>query len=125
MTVRRLELSDRALWLAIGAALFVISAWPLLLVELPPFQDLPNHVASAYIARHLEIYPEYVVNGFWKSNAALDMWLRLWPEDDLLLGARLFVAIVLAANAFVLPWFVLRVSGRQVMVAASLLVWPL
>ena len=47
---RRLAaLSDRALWLAIGAALFVLSAWPLVLVELPPFQDLPNHIASAYV----------------------------------------------------------------------------
>jgi hypothetical protein len=45
--------SDRALWLAIGGALFALSAWPLLLVELPPLQDLPNHLASACIAEHL------------------------------------------------------------------------
>jgi hypothetical protein len=43
---RRLAaLPDRALWLAIGGALFALAAWPLLLVELPPFQDLPNRAA--------------------------------------------------------------------------------
>jgi hypothetical protein len=123
---RRLAaLSDRALWLAIGAALFALSAWPLLLVALPPFQDLPNHVASAYIARHPELYPDYVFNGLWKANSALELWLHQFADDHLMSAARAFVAIVLAVNAFVLPWFVLQLAGRRTMVTASLLLWPL
>lgn len=130
MIVRRLAaLSDRALWLAIAGALFVLSAWPLLLVDLPPLQDLPNHVASAYIAHHPELYPEYVFNGLWKSNSALELWLDLWirlfGEGALIPAARAFVAIAIAASAIALPWFVLRVAGRREMAVASLLVWPL
>jgi hypothetical protein len=123
---RRLAaLSDRALWLAIGAALFALSAWPLLVVELPPLKDLPNHVASAYIAHHPELYPDYVFNGLWKANSALELWLDRFADPHLLSAARTFVAVAIAANAFGLPWFVLRVAGRRAMVTASLLVWPL
>ena len=44
-----------AAWIAFF--LFVLSAWPLLLVDLPPFQDLPNHVATAHIVEHPELFP--------------------------------------------------------------------
>jgi hypothetical protein len=117
-------LSDRSLALVIGGILFVLAAWPLVLVELPPLQDLPNHVASAYVAAHPLDYPDYVFNGFWKSNSLLEIWLAGFPEH-LWLGARLFAAIVLAVNAFVLPWFVLQFAGRRQMIAASLVIWPL
>jgi hypothetical protein len=116
---------DRALWLAIGAALFALSAWPLALVALPPLQDLPNHIASAYIARHPELYPDFVFNGLWKANSALELWLHGAGDEHLRSAARTFAAGVIAANAFGLPWFVLRVAGRQAMVTASLVLWPL
>lgn len=118
-------LSDRALGFAIGATLFVLSAWPIVLVELPPFQDLPNHLASAYIVNHLDRYPDYVFNGFWKSNSLFGLWLSLFSDHDLLAGARSFVALAIAANAFVLPWLVLQLAGRRSMVIASLVLWPL
>jgi hypothetical protein len=121
---RERELSDLALALVIGAVLFVISAWPLLLVELPPLQDLPNHLASAYIADHLDRYPEYVFNGFWKSNSLLEIWLHLL-SDHLCFAGRTFAALTLAVNALVLPWFLLHFAGRRTMVTAALLVWPL
>jgi len=123
---RRLAaLSDRALWLAIGCALFAISAWPLALVELPPLQDLPNHVASAYIARHPELYPDYAFNGLWKANSALELWFQLFPDGELRSAGRSFAAIAIAAAAFGLPWFVWQVAGRRAMAVASLLIWPL
>src|SRR5215467_8516529 len=118
------QLSDRALWLAIRGALFALSAWPLLLVELPPLQDLPNHVASAYIVDHLDRYPDYVFNGFAKSNSLLELWLHLFG-DHRVLGARLFAAVALAAGAFGLPWFARQIGGRRAMINASLLLWPL
>src|SRR5262249_8470948 len=78
-----------------------------------------------YIARHLDLYPGYGFNGLWKANSALELWLQLFGDEHLLSAARTFVAIAIAANAFGLPWFVLRVAGRRTMVVASLLVWPL
>jgi len=115
--------SDRRAWLATGAALFVLGAWPLVLVELPPLQDLPNHVASAFIARHPARYPDLAFNGLWKSNALLELWLSRF--DDLRLGARLFTALAIAAGAFGLPWVVLELAGRRALRSASLLLWPL
>ena len=50
-------LTDVRLTAWIAFALFVLSAWPLLLVDLPPFQDLPNHVATAHIVEHPELVP--------------------------------------------------------------------
>ena len=40
---------------------------PLLLVDVPPFQDLPNHLATATVIEHPDRYPEFVFNGFFKT----------------------------------------------------------
>jgi len=119
------DLSDARLALLVAVLLFVFAAWPLLLVDLPPFQDLPNHVATAHIIAHPEIYPQYLFNGFFKSNSLLTLWLVVVGRCGLFAAARLFVAIVLAANALALPLFVLRFAGRQRLPVAMLFVWPL
>ena len=67
---RLAALSDARLTLLVALVLFALAAWPLLLVELPPFQDLPNHVATAHIIAHPDLYPQYVFNGLFKSNCA-------------------------------------------------------
>ena len=38
----------------LGLVLFVLSAFPLLLVEVPPYQDLPNHLASIHVVEHAD-----------------------------------------------------------------------
>jgi hypothetical protein len=119
------EYSDRALIATAAALLFVLNAWPLLLVDVPPFQDLPNHMATAHVVRHLDLYPLYTFNGFFRSNSLLNTWLVLAGDDHLFGAARAFTALVIAANAIVLPWFVLRVAGRARVVPAMLLAWPL
>jgi len=119
------ERSDRALLLTAAAILFVLDAWPLLLVDVPPFQDLPNHMATAHVVGHLDLFPLYTFNGFWRSNSLLNTWLVLAGDDHLFGAARAFTAVVIAANALVLPWFVLRVAGRARVVPAMLLAWPL
>jgi hypothetical protein len=43
----------------------------------------------------------------------------------MLSGGRTFTALVLAANAFGLPWFIHQVAGRRAMAIASLVIWPL
>ncbi len=118
-------LSDARLALLVALALFALAAWPLLLVDLPPFQDLPNHVATAHIIAHPDLYPEYVFNGFLKSNSLLTLWLYVVGRHGLFGAARAFTTIVLAANALALPLFVLHFAGRRSMLVATLFFWPL
>lgn len=118
-------LSDAGAVALCATLLFVLSAWPLLLVELPPLQDLPNHIASAYIIAHPDLYPQYVFNGFFKSNSLLTLWLYLFGGLGLFTAARAFTALVLAAGALALPIFVLRFAGRSSLARGMLFAWPL
>ena len=84
--------SDARLTLLVAAALFGLAAWPLLLVDLPPFQDLPNHLATAHIVAHPDLYPEFAFNGLFKSNCLLTLWLYLFGGHGLYGAARIFTA---------------------------------
>lgn len=119
-------LTDKQVALLISAALFVIGAWPLALAEVPPYQDLPNHLATVTVIENPARYPELVFNGFFKTNAALFAWLYVVGKvTGLAVAARLFAIVVLAANAFVLPRFVLAMTGsRQRMMVAAMFCWP-
>jgi len=119
------RLSDAWLVTLAAALLFALSAWPLLLVALPPLQDLPNHVASAHIAAHPGLYPQYVFNGFFKSNAVLMLWLHVFGGYGLFGAARAFTAVVLATTALALPIFVLRFAGRRGFLTGMVFAWPL
>src|SRR6185312_14772652 len=94
-------LSDVRLTALTASALFGLAAWPLLLVDLPPFQDLPNHVATAHIAAHPDLYPQFTFNGIFRSNALLALWFHVTGGLGLGLfsAARIFTAVVLAATA--------------------------
>ena len=120
-------LSDRQAALAASAALFVLAAWPMALTEVPPFQDLPNHLAAVTVIEHPERYPEFAFNGFLKTNAALFAWLYfLGKVTGVKLAAKLFALLVLAMNAIVLPRFVLTLTGsRKRMLVATLFAWPM
>jgi hypothetical protein len=119
-------LSDAQLLAVVGLVLFVLSAWPLLLVRIPPLQDLPNHLATAVVLDHPAEYPEYVANGYLKTNATLFLWLHLLgPRVGLALAAKLFVALVLAVGALAYPGTILALRGRERLLSSSLLVWPM
>jgi hypothetical protein len=117
--------SDTQLNLLVALLLFALAAWPLLLVELPPFQDLPHHVATSHIIAHPDLYPQYLFNGFLKSNSVLTLWLYVVGSHGLFGAARGLTAIVLAMNALALPLFVLHFAGRRSLLVAILFVWPL
>jgi len=117
--------SDARLAALVALALFALAAWPLLLVDLPPYQDLPNHVATAHIIAHPDIFPQYSFNGLFKSNALLTLWFHVFGGLGLFGAARAFTAVVLAVNAIALPVFVLRFAGRRALLAAMLFAWPL
>ncbi len=118
-------LSDARLVAAVGIALFVLNAWPLALVTLPPLQDLPNHVATAHIVAHPGLYPQYAFNGFLKSNSLLTLWFKAFGSAHLYGAARAFTALVLVLNSFALPLFVLHFAGRRRLPVAMLFAWPL
>ena len=118
-------LTDTRLVLLVASLLFSLAAWPLLLVPLPPFQDLPNHVATAHIVAHPDLYPQFAFNGLFKSNCLLTLWFCLVGGHGLFGAARAFTAFVLAANALALPLFVLHFAGRRAVPVAMLFAWPL
>ena len=120
------HLSDRQLGLAVAAVMFAISAWPLALVEVPPYQDLPNHLAAIEVMRHPDLYPEFVFNGWLKTNTALFAWLYFVGKVvGLKLAAKLFTLLVLGLMSFTLPRFVLELtSDRRKMVISCLFAWP-
>lgn len=125
--VDSLGLTDTQLATVVGVALFVVGAWPIAMTEVPPYQDLPNHLATLTVIENPKAYPEYVFNGFFKTNAAIFTWLYLVGKvAGLKLAARLFALMTVALNAFVLPRFVLRLTGsRKRMLMASLFAWPM
>ena len=125
VAARLASLTDVQLVGLAAAGLFLLAAWPLLLVELPPLQDLPNHVATAHIVAHPDRYPEYSFNGLWRSNALLTLWFLAWGGQDLFVAARMFVAVVLAVTALALPIFLLRFRGRAGFWGSLLFAWPL
>jgi hypothetical protein len=125
VTKRLAVLTDARLVAVVALALFVLDAWPLLLVSLPPLQDLPNHVATAHIVAHPELYPQYAFNGLLKSNSLLTLWFQVLGSAHLFAAARAFTAIALALNAFALPFFILHFAGRRRLPVATLFAWPL
>lgn len=123
---RLANVTDKQLALVLGAVLFIVAAWPLLLVDVPPFQDLPDHLATITVIRHLELYPEFVFNGYFKTNSALFTWLLLVGNVvGTKAAARLFVVMVLALGAFAYPRFVLSFGGRRRMVVSAFFAWPM
>jgi len=124
---RRIALDERQLARVVSVVLFVVAAWPLALTEVPPFQDLPNHLATITVIQHPELYPEFVFNGFLKTNAALFAWLFVVSKvTGTHLAAKLFALLVLALNALVLPRFVLALTkSKSKMLVSSLFAWPM
>ncbi len=121
------RLTDGQLALLISTVLFALTAWPLALTEVPPFQDLPNHLAAVTVLEHPESYPDLVSNGFLKTNSALFTWLFFVGKVvGTRVAARLFALLVLGLNAIVLPKLVLTFTGsRKKLVIASFLMWPM
>ncbi len=110
----------------LGAALFVIGATPLMLVASPPLQDLPNHLASATVILHPTQYPEYVFNGFTKTNTALFAWLvALGPVVGLQLAGKLFTLLTVGAMSWAIPAFVHAFGGRRRAIVSTFFAWPM
>lgn len=121
------SLTAAELAVLVSLVLFALGAWPVLLTEVPPYQDLPNHLASLTVIENLRSYPEYVFNGFFKTNAALFTWLFLVGKlTGVKVAARLFALMVLALNAWVIPRFVLHfTASSRKMLVASLFAFPM
>ncbi len=117
--------ADKKLLYASSAILFVLCAWPLVLVTLPPYQDVPNLLASVFVIDNPDLYPELVTNSFFKTNAAVYAWVhfagalvgRIW-------AMRLFIVLVLAMNAYAFPRLVLELGGAKRLFVATFFLAP-
>ncbi len=118
--------SDETLALLCAAAVFVLCAWPLLLVDVPPYQDVANHLAVSTIIDFPADYPDYVFTGFVKTNAAFYAWEHFVGHAiGHLLAIRLFAAIVLAANAIAFTRLLVVLGGRDKLLVGSLFIAPM
>ena len=118
--------SDARLATLVGVVLWALAAWPIPLLDVAPYQDLAGHLATVTIIEHLDKYPEFVFNGFLKTNSALICFVYFVGKLVGIKGAaRLFVLGVLAANAFAFPRFVLQLTDRKRMLVASLFLLPM
>ena len=115
---------ERRVWIA-TAVLFVLGAWPLVLCDVPPLEDLPAHLATSVVVRHLDAYPQFVFHGFFKTNAALFLWLHAFGEARVVLAAKLFVAGVVFAHAWVLSRLAAASGDDNRVIPATLLAVPL
>jgi hypothetical protein len=120
------KLSDGQLALTIGVFLFVAVAWPLCFLHVPPYQDLPGHLAAVTILANLDQYPEFVGTGFLKPNSILFLFTLGFGRWLGTVGAaKLFSLLTLAANALVLPRFVLHFTDRKRMLIATPFLVPM
>ncbi len=106
-------------------ALFAIGVVPLLFVETPPLQDVPNHLATLAVMKSPALYPEFVVNGLLKTNAAFFAWMLAVSKFVSVFAAlKLFVVLIAAAGAFAYPRAVDALAGPAVGRSASLFLFP-
>jgi hypothetical protein len=109
-----------------GLLLWLLAAWPLVLVKNLPHEDLPGHVAAAYVVDHLAAYPEYVAAHGLRTNSALLLWLHaVSPWLGYMQAARVFVLAVLAITAFGYAFLFGALGGSRRMWIQSLFAAPL
>jgi hypothetical protein len=119
-------MGDRRLAAVLGAAMFAIVAWPLLFLRVLPYQDVPGHLAAVTVLANPAQYPELVPTGFFKPNSFFFLWtLTVGRSVGFLCAAKLYALLILAANAFVLPRFVLHFADRKRMLLAAPFLVPM
>jgi hypothetical protein len=109
-----------------GIVLWLLAVWPLFVLKQLPHEDLPGHVAAAYVTDHLAAYPEYVAAHGLRTNSALLSWLHLASSTLGYMGAaRVFVMVALAVTAFGYAFLFRVVGARRRMWIAGVFAIPL
>jgi hypothetical protein len=126
VTKESVKLGDRQLASVIGITMFALVGWPLFFLRIPPYQDLPRHLAAVTILANPEKYPEFVATGFLKPDSLVFLWtLFVGRSIGFVAAAKVFALGILAANALVLPRFVLHFTDRKRMLLATPLLVPM
>lgn len=126
LMVRLTRLSDLALANVIAAVLFVLAAWPQVLMRFPPYQDLPDHLATIFVLKNPSQYPEFISTGLLHSNAIFATFVYYAsPFVGLLGAARIFIIVAMLSTSIALPRFVLAFGDRQKMVCAAPFLAPM
>jgi hypothetical protein len=104
-----------------------LASWFIWLTEVPPYQDLPNHLASMHIADHPARYAEdFVNNGLLKTNSALFAFLLFFGRFfGLFFAAKVFAALTVGLTSLGLARLFYVLGGRRLLLHASLFSWPL
>jgi len=109
-----------------GLILWLLAVWPLFVVKQLPHEDLPGHVAAAYVTDHPAAYPEYIAAHGLRTNSAFLEWLHVAsPSLGYMGSARIFVIAVLAITAMGYAFLFRVVGGRRRMWLASAFAIPL
>src|SRR5579862_7805247 len=118
--------SDKRLALFLGAALFVVAGWPLLALPVPPYQDLPDHLATVCVLLDPTRYPDFVMNGWFKTNSVFIGLVYLISKlIGVVRAGRVVCGLVVGAMSFTLPQFVLAFTDRRRLLIASLVMAPM
>src|SRR5271154_3099776 len=126
MAERMDRLGDRQLATPIGALLFVVAGWPVLFLRVAPYQDLPDHLATLCVLLDPGRYPEFVSNGWLKSNTLMFGLLLLFSKlGGPIAAGRALCVLVLGSTAMALPHFVLELTDRRRLLVASLFMLPM
>jgi len=109
-----------------GCFLWLLAVWPLFVVKQMPHEDLPGHVAAAYVTDHPAAYPEFIPAHGLRTNSALAEWLHLAvPLLGYMGAARVFVMAVLATTAFGYAFLFGALGGPRRVWLASAFTIPL
>ncbi len=120
------RISDRSAILVVACVLFALNVWPVFIVHYLPYQDLPNHLASAAIVQKIDQFPEFEFNGLFKTNAILFAWFfYVGKVVSLNTAAKLYTVLTMALTSFALPEAVVLFAGRTRLKSAALLMWPM
>src|SRR5258708_36721196 len=107
------RVSDRQLATLIGGVLLVLAGWPLLFLQVPPYQDLPGHMATVCVLLNPERYPEFSSNGWLKANSLfLGLLYVAAKAVGVVDAARIVCALVLGAPAVAPPHSRLPLTPR-------------
>jgi hypothetical protein len=117
---------DRTLLALLGLALFVAGSWGVWSVDVPPYQDIPDHLATITVLLHPGDYPEFVSNGLLKTNSIFIIFgYILGPVIGVKAVAKAFALLTLLLTSVTLPRFLFAFTDRKRTVLACLFAAPM
>ena len=117
---------DRTLLALLTLVLFVAGSWGVWGVDVPPYQDIPDHLATITVLLHPSDYPEFVSNGLLKTNSIFIIFgYVLGPLVGVKSVAKAFALLTLFLTSATVPRFLYAFTDRKRMLLGCLFVAPM